>query len=286
MNRRTRILAATLRLALAWGLTACGPDSDEAAAPHVREAASYLALAEEEGGLGEDAVVDADTPRLEAMVEEELEDGRTEPTDTGDVCDFEAHRARVVARHDENADGVLGRRELRALRVDLGERRDSLDSRRVHEGRRVRPQAFWRVRWVFDQDADGALSPEERAALGDAMEARCQRLRAQRLEQYDTNGDGVLDEAERRAVRETRRARWELLRRERLETYDVNRDGVLDASERATLRKARVEAAWKRRAEVLTTYDTDADGVLSTAEALPLREALQQRITEGHDAER
>ncbi|MFY1831816.1 calcium-binding protein [Myxococcus fulvus] len=286
MNRRTRILAASLCLAVPGGLTACGLDSDDAAAPHVREAAAYLALAEEEGGLGEDAVVDSDTPRLEALAAEEVEDTRTEPTDTGDVCDFDAHRARVVARHDENADGELGRRELRALRADLDERRDFLRSRLAQGGRRVRPQAFWRVRWVFDEDADGALSSDERAALGDAMEARCQRLRARRLEQYDTNGDGVLDEAERRAVRESRRARWELLRQERLQAYDVNHDGALDASESATLRKARVEAAWKRRAEVLTTYDTDADGVLSTTEALPLREALQQRITEGHDAER
>lgn len=288
MNRVTphrRILAAALCFTLPFGLAACGEDVPDETTQYVGEAASYLTAAEEDGALGADAVADTDASQREAMADEDVGGLETEPTDDGKTCDFSAHRQAVVEKYDDDGDGKLSVRELRELKADVGERRDTLRPRLAQLGRRARHWAFWRVRWAFDENGDNALSAEERVALVDAMEARCQRLRTERLEQHDTNGDGSLDESERQAARVARRARWEARRQERLVTYDTNDNGVLDAGERVALRADRVEAAQERRATLLATYDTDGDGRLSTAEALPLRQDIQRRIIEGRDAE-
>ncbi|NTX56684.1 calcium-binding protein [Myxococcus sp. CA039A] len=280
-----RILAAALCFTLPFGLTACGDDVPDETTRYVGEAASYLTAAEEDGALGADAVADTDATQQGAMADEDVSGLETEPTDDGQACDFSEHRRTVLAKYDDDGDGALNARELRELKADVGERRDTLRPRLTQLGRRARHWAFWRVRWAFDENGDGALSAEERTALVDAMEARCQRLRTERLEQHDTNGDGTLDEAERQAAREARRARWEARRQERLGTYDANDNGVLDAGERVALRQDRVEAAQERRATLLATYDTNGDGRLSTEEALPLRQDIQRRIIEGRDAE-
>ncbi|MFY2563493.1 calcium-binding protein [Corallococcus terminator] len=288
MNRVTthrRILAAALCFTLPFGLTACGDDVPDETARYVGEAASYLTAAEEDGALGADAVADTNASQREAMADEDVGGLETEPTDEGKTCDFSAHRQAVVEKYDDDKDGQLSVRELRELKADVGEQRDAPRPRLAQLGRRARHWAFWRVRWAFDENGDGALSAEERGALVEAMEARCQRLRTERLEQHDTNGDGSLDEAERQAARVARRARWEARRQERLVTYDTNDNGVLDAGERVALRTDRVEAAQERRATLLAAHDTNGDGRLSTEEALPLRQDIQRRIVEGRDAE-
>ncbi|MCP3139605.1 calcium-binding protein [Pyxidicoccus xibeiensis] len=286
MNRKSthrRLLTAALCFTLPLGLVACGTTPEEEAL-YVGEAAAFLASSEEGGDIGADAVADADDTTVQAIAAEETDGVDVEPTDDGGLCDFRARRQAVMERYDDDGDGSLSNAELRELRADLGERRDTIRPRLAQLGRRARHWAFWRVRWAFDEDGSGTLSTEERTAMVDAMEARCERLRAERLERHDANGDGKLDEAERQAARDAVRARWEAKRQELLAEYDTNGNGRLDDGERVALRQDRVAAAQERRATLMATYDTNGDGRLSTEEALPLRKEIQRRIIEGRDA--
>jgi len=280
-----RLLAAVLCFTLPLGLAACGNDTPSEEALHVGEAAAFLASSEEGGDIGGDAVADADGTAMQAMATEKVDAVNQEPADTGGLCDFRARRQAVLKKYDDNGDGTLGSAELRELKADLGARREALRPRLAQLGPRARHWAFWRVRWAFDEDGSGTLSTEERTALVDAMEARCERLRAERLEKFDANDDGTLDEAERQAAHEAVRARWQVKRQEVLAGYDTNRNGVLDDGERVALRQARVAAAQERRATLMAAYDTNRDGTLSTEEALPLRKEIQRRIIEGRDTE-
>ncbi|MCP3105286.1 calcium-binding protein [Myxococcus sp. K15C18031901] len=285
ITTRHHLLSAALCFTMSLGLSACGNDTPADEALYVGEGASFLASSEEGGDIGSDAVVEADAAQMEAMSDEHVSGLEGEPVDEGGACDFSARRAAVLAKYDDDGDGKLSVRELRELKADLGERRDTIRPRLAQLGRRARHWAFWRVRWAFDEDGNGALSAEERTTLVDAMEARCERLRAERLEKFDANDDGTLDETERQAARAAVRAHWAEKRAALMDAYDTNDNGVLDNGERVALRQARVAAAQERRAELVETYDTDGDGRLSTAEALPLRQEIQRRIIEGRDAE-
>jgi Ca2+-binding EF-hand superfamily protein len=278
-----RLLTAALCLTLPLGAVACNSAlSEEELA--LSEAAAYVVASEESGDIGGDALADAAPAALDSLSAEAVATTTEAPADTGHACDFNARRQQVLEKYDANQNGQLEREELRALKEDLGER-EAVRPRLGQLGARARNWAFWRVRWAFDEDGSRSLSTEERTALVDALQARCERLRAERLEQYDTNGDGQLDEAERQAAREARRARWEQRRQELLTKYDTNANGVLDASEREVIRQDWLAKARERRAALMAKYDTNGDGTLSTAEALPLRKELQRRIIEGHDAE-
>lgn len=284
MSSHRRLLAAALCFTLPLGLAACGNDTPDEEL-YVSEAAAFLASSEEGGDIGGDAVADADTSTMQSMATEDVDAINEEPTDEGGLCDFSARRQAVLEKYDDNGDGTLGRAELAELKADLGERRESIRPRLAQLGRRARHWAFWRVRWAFDEDGSGTLSTEERTALVNAMEARCERLRDERLEKFDANDDGKLDEAERQAARQAVRARWQQKRQALLAEYDTNGNGVLDDGERLALRQDRVAAAQERRATLMATYDTNGDGTLSTEEALPLREEIQRRIIEGRDSE-
>jgi Ca2+-binding EF-hand superfamily protein len=279
-----RLLAAALCFTLPLGLAACGGSQGDEDL-YIGEAAAFLSTSEEGGDIGADAAVDADATSVQGMADEEADSAGQQPTDNGGLCDFSARRQAVLEKYDADGDGQLSRAELNALKEDLGERRDTVRPRLAQLGERARQWAFWRVRWAFDEDGSGTLSTEERAALVDAMEARCERLRAERLEKFDTNGDGKLDEAERQAARQAVLAKWRARRDALLAQYDTNGNGVLDDGERIALRRDRVAAAQERRAALLATYDTNGDGRLSTEEALPLRKELQRRIVEGRDSE-
>ncbi len=281
-----RLLAAALCFTLPLGMVACGTSPEEEAL-YIGEGAAFLASSEEGGDIGGDAVADANATTMQALVTEEVDASQEEPVDSGGPCDFSARRQAVLERYDANGDGRLGRAELRELKADLGERGQVVRPRLAQVGQRARYWAFWRVRWAFDENGDGTLSTEERTTLVDAMEARCERLRSERLETFDTNDDGTLDEAERQGAREVVLAKWQAKRQQLLAKYDTNGNGVLDVDngERGTLRQDRMAAVQARRATLMATYDTNGDGWLSTQEALPLRQEIQRRIIEGRDAD-
>lgn len=285
MNRSTpyrRLLTAALCFTLPLAGLACGPSPEEADLA-VGEAAAFLSTSEESGDIGSDAVADASAETLAPMMAEDVDTSTQAPSDDSGICDFGARRQEVLAKYDTNGDGKLERAELRALKNDLATQGGS--PRFARQGLRLRHWAFWRVRWAFDEDGDKTLSTEERTALVDALEARCQRLYQQALAKYDANGDGTLDDTERQAARQAARQAWEQKRQELLAKYDTNGDGALDDTERTPLREDRLAAARERRRALLAQYDTNHDGRLSTAEALPLRQEIQRRIIEGAGAQ-
>jgi Ca2+-binding EF-hand superfamily protein len=285
MNRSTpyrRLLTAALCFTLPLASVACNPSPDEADLA-IGEAAAFLSTSEESGDIGSDAVADTSAETLAPMMAEDVDSSTEAPAEHPGLCDFGARRQEVLEKYDTNGDGKLERAELRALKSDLAAAQGS-SPRFARQGKRLRPWAFWRVRWAFDEDGDKTLSTEERTALVDALEARCQRLHQQALAKYDANQDGTLDETERQAARQDARQAWEQKRQELLAKYDTNGDGTLDETERAQVREDRIAAARARRQELLAQYDTDHDGRLSTQEALPLRQEIQRRIIEGAGA--
>jgi Ca2+-binding EF-hand superfamily protein len=285
MNRNSpyrRLLTAALCLALPLGSAACNPAPEEAELA-IGEAAAFLGTSEESGDIGADAVAEVSSETLSPMVAEDVETATADFSDTGAVCDFNARRQEVLEKYDANGDGKLDRAELKALKDDLAAA-EGTSPRFARRGQRIRHHAFSRVRWAFDENGDRQLSTEERTALVDAMRARCERLRQERLEKYDTNQDGSLDEAERQAAREALRALWQQKRQALLAQYDTNANGLLELTERAQLREDRLAAARARRQALLAQYDTNQDGRLSPEEALPLRQEIQRRIIEGDGA--
>lgn len=274
-----RLLGAALCATLAVGSTGCAPAPSEQELL-TGEAAARL-TASEEGAGADDAVVAATDTELASFADEEAEGAQAVPAEAGEVCDFSARREQVLREYDTDGSGRLERDELRALKEDLG----LVRPRFARLGWRLRHWAFGHVRWVFDEDGDHQLSTEERTALVDALEARCNRIRANVLARYDADGDGRLSETERAAARQDRRERLEAKYQELLARYDVDGSGQLERTERAQLREDVLARVRARRQELVAQYDTNGDGRLSTEEALPLRQALQRRIAEGPDAQ-
>lgn len=290
---RRRLLTAALCLALPLGGVACNGMMDESELA-LNEATAFLTVTDESGPIGRDAVASATPESLSAMAEEEANTATEAPTDAAAVCDFSARRQEVLGRYDTNSNGKLDGEEMRRMRGDFGMgggMRAGMEPGGMSPGMRLpmrgergaRHMAFGRVRWAFDENGDGTLSTEERAALVDALEARCQRLYQQALERFDANGDGQLDETERQAARDAARAAHEARRQELLTRYDANGNGVLDFTERQQFRADRRAAMEARRQEVLARFDTNGDGRLSPEEALPLRREIQARIINGED---
>jgi Ca2+-binding EF-hand superfamily protein len=282
-NLQTHLLNAALLGSLSLGGLGCGgqgaPSDEELA---LGEATAALTSSEEPGDVGPDGVAFAADADVDASATEAADGAAPAPESAGDVCDFSAKRKQVLDTYDENKNGKLETGELRALKGDLGWVA-SVSPRFSRLGWRLRHHAFRVVRWAFDADGDRQLSTEERAALIDALEARCERLRAAVLAKYDANQDGALDAKERAAVRSDLRAKVQARYQELLTKYDTNVDGSLDATERAHIRADVLSALRARRAALVQEYDTDGNGTLSKAEALPLREDIQKRIAQGKE---
>jgi regulator of sigma D len=277
---RTALLTLSIS-AMSIGGAACqGALTDEAAT--VGEAAAALTVAEESGDVTADMVALESSAELTAGADQSA---ALPPatTDADGVCDFGAQRQRIVAQYDTNGDGRLDVSERAALKADLGDRVNHPLAARFALGHRMHVLA--RLRWAFDEDFDGALSDEERAALVDALEARCLRVREAVMAKFDANADGTLDATERQAAKDALVARLQAKRQELLAKYDTNLNGVLDAGERLQLRADIIDAWQAKKAQLIATYDVNGDGVLDQTEKLALKKALQQRIAEGRDAQ-
>lgn len=281
MNLRKTLLTLSLT-ALSVGGVACngGTMTDEETL--VGEASSALTVAEESGDVTADAVGGESLTEVEATGDEAavLPEGTTE---ADGFCDLRARRDRVLARYDANGDGQLGPVERAALRDELEARIGHPIARRF--GLMHRAFVIKRVKWVFDTDLNGTLSSDERTAMIDAFEARCERIGAEVLERFDANDDGALDATERQAAKDALVARLQAHRQQVLTRYDANGNGVLDDAERLTLRDDRIDAFQARRAAVVAQFDANGDGTLQDAEKIALKNAIIQRIAEGRDAE-
>lgn len=252
----------------------------------IGEASAGLTVAEESGDVTADAVGLESTSELGLSAEDSAQLPPT-TTEADGVCDFSALKQRVMKAYDTNGDGQLGPGERQALRAELQDRVGDRIGQRIAArfGMLHRLHVMKRLRWVFDENSDGELSTDERTAMIDALEARCERRRATLLEKFDANGDGALDATERAAAKDALVARLTAMHQAVLATYDTNGNGVLDDGERAQLRADRLAAYRARRAELIATYDVNGDGALDDAEKLALKKAIQTRIIEGRDAE-
>jgi hypothetical protein len=76
----------------------------------------------------------------------------------------------------------------------------------------------------FDQDGDGKLNDQERAAMHAEREKK-------KLERYDTDKDGKLSDAEKTAMRASRE-------KEMLEKFDADKDGKISDEERKAAQDA------------------------------------------------
>ena len=277
-----KILRKTLlALSLSVGAVACQGGQMTEEETLVGEASSALTVAEESGDVTADAVGGETATEMTASGDESAVLPQT--GDGDGVCDLGARRARVLARYDANGDGKLGPVERDALRDDLQARVGHPVALRF--GLIHRAHVIKRLKWVFDTDLDGSLSADERTAMVDALEARCERIRANVIERFDTNGDGSLDATEKQAAKDALVARVQAFRQQVLTQYDVNTNGVLDDGERQQLRTDRIAAFQARRAAVVAQFDVNDDGTLDDAEKRALKQAITQRIIEGRDAE-
>ena len=114
----------------------------------------------------------------------------------------------------------------------------------------------------FDEDADGALSDEERQELREELRGH---VRPRRFR-----------------IRHNRRARHAVWKRVRF-AFDANHDGTLDEDERAELLAALQQRCENRRARVLENWDANGDGVLDEDERQAARDALRDRLTTRRD---
>jgi Ca2+-binding EF-hand superfamily protein len=276
---RSRLLSAALGATLILGGGACSQGARSEEDQAVGEGAAALTSSTENGDNGAgDAVALNSDDELDAQAGEEAEGAQVPPDAAGDVCDFSATRAKILQEFDANGNGKLDPSELAALRADLNL---SLHPRLARLGWRLRAFAFLSIRWAFDEDGNHQLSSDERTAMIDALEARCERRHAAALAEFDTNHDGKLDATEQAAARAAYRAKLQAKYDEILATYDVNHNGVLDPAERLKYRQDLLAAARAHRIQLMEQYDTNHDGVLSTAEALPLRKVIQDKIING-----
>ena len=243
----------------------------------VGEASSALTVAEQTGDVTGDAAISEDAFADEQVALPEM------PSEADGVCDLQGRRARIMARYDADGSGRLEASERQALKSDLEARVGHPFA--VRFALRHRAHVMDRLRWVFDENFDGQLSSDERTAMIDALEARCQRIRANLLERFDANQNGTLDEPERQAAKDAFLARVRAARQQVLSQYDANQNGVLDDGERAALRADRVAAFEARKAQVKAQFDANGDGTLDQTERLALKQAIQQRVIEGRDAE-
>lgn len=281
MKPLRRALLTLSMSALAFSGAACqGAMAEDDAM--VGEATSYLTVAEETGEVGAEASgaeTDADVDELAGDASELP----SMPEEASGVCDLEGRRQKVLATYDGDGDGKLGPGERGQLKRDLEARIGHPVATRF--AIRHRLHVLKRLKWAFDENADGSLSTDERTAMVDAMEARCLRLRAAVLEKFDANKDGALEASEKQAAKAALQAKVQSLKQAVLTKYDANGNGALDDGERLALRSDRIAAFKARRAEVVARFDTNADGRLNDAEKLALKQAIQQRVAEGKDAE-
>lgn len=281
MNLRQSLLTLSLAAFSAGGLACQGSTMTEDQAV-VGEASSALTVAEESGDVTADAVGGETAAELTASGDESAALPPV-PAEQDGACDLDARRARVVARYDANGNGKLDPSERQALKNDLEARVGHPVALRF--GLAHRAHVIKRLRWVFDSNLDGTLSSDERTAMIDALEARCERIRANVLARFDANGDGTLDATEKQAAKDALVARLAAQRQQVLSRYDTNGNGVLDDSERLALKDDRIAAFQARRAALVAQFDVNHDGTLDDAETIALKQAIVRRIIDGRDAE-
>lgn len=116
---------------------------------------------------------------------------------------------------------------------------------------------------IYDDDADGTLSDDERAARDADLAAGCTARNAEVVAAFDVDGDALLNATEWAAARDAHHAEHRArIDRRNAATHDVDVDDGGDV-------------------DVVATWDADGDGVLSITERRALNNALRSLVREG-----
>ena len=132
--------------------------------------------------------------------------------------------------------------------------------------------------WIYDGDDSGDLSQQERAALHQDMDTRCQAVRARVLADFDQDGDGMLSDAEAEAARAFAQTMHQTRRQNEHATFDADGDGSLSREEHQAACQAHHDAIQQRRQATRTLFDADGSGHLEDAERSALRQQLRERL--------
>jgi Ca2+-binding EF-hand superfamily protein len=264
-------------------LLACGGDDVE----ELVDESAALALSSDDPDADtntEDALGANDMDTNEAAEDQADAAIDGEPQEAIFSCDFIALRQQIKARFDVNNDGKLDREERAELQAQLDDHPRVRFARKILLGKPGRKPHFgvWkRIKWAFDADNDGTLNEEERAALIEASQQRCERRRANFVERFDTDNDGELTQDELRAGLTEVKARWQERRTEFLAQWDTNGDGQLDDAERAELREHIRSRKEEIRTHVKEVYDVNGNGMLDADELAALKAEIRRRYVEG-----
>ncbi len=169
-------------------------------------------------------------------------------------------RQLLLNRYDENQDGKVEGEEHHQLMTD------------AHAARKQQALSFVRR---FDADGDGKLSPEERAAMQQAMQERREAAKGAERPRppHPHAGKRPPHGGRHHGARpphphmgEKGRLIALLTHHLTMDAYDADKNGILDTTESARLREDGAALYRAREAELLSLHDTDKDGKLSEAE--------------------
>jgi hypothetical protein len=218
-----------------------------------------------------------DNEDTDAVAEAEDADG-SEPGEPEDVgCGFRGVRRGGAKKFfDRNNDGKLDESERAELRDTLGnhgKRGAAFKMLRIG-----RPYLLKRIVWAYDADSDGMLSDTERQDLRDALQARCEKRKAEALAQFDANNDGQLDESEWRAARGERVKKGRERHAERRHKHGGKPGQPMGQDEREARRKEMRDFYKGKRDEVMAKFDADKNGKLEGDEVTALKAAIRARF--------
>lgn len=187
-------------------------------------------------------------------------------------CDAEAVLERIVARYDDDGDGVVKEQpEEDAVWEARQDRPDHAQHRRA--------RAWHRLQFVYDVDDSGDLDDSEMATMLDDFTVRCEAIHERLLEDFDADGSGDLDDDELAAAHAEMEARREE-RRAEMEGSDGPSHG--DTGEGHGDTGGHPEMGGGPSGDpMLDTWDVDEDGELSAEELSTMRAEVRERIRSG-----
>lgn len=155
--------------------------------------------------------------------------------------------AELLARYDENRDGLLSEAEIEAAMKDLRERR------------RAERQAR------LDANKDGTVDAAERDQ-GNGQATWGQQHHQWQLKLFDENGDGQLDETEAELAKDFQKQFQSLGRIFEMRVKDINGDGTISEQEESIVRKEFMVVGMRMGLRMRSYTDTNADGTVSAEE--------------------
>jgi hypothetical protein len=185
-------------------------------------------------------------------------------------CDAQGTYTGLFSAYDEDDDQQLGPPE-----------QDEVMNEHAGPEHGPRGHLLGMLRIVYDIDADGIFSEEERATLLEDFTVRCGAIQERVLAEFDVDGSGDLDEAEREAAHEAHVSRMDAAREEMEACRDEMGPDERERPEDGGERGERGDGPPPIRGPLADEFDADGDGEVSESELATLRETMRERIRSG-----